>query len=108
MADGQPEADKIRQTSAGADAVGDFSQQRDLYNSLRVLMELLHKHYEKQVILLIDEYDTPLKRAKKKRYYEQMTSLIRTVFGRVFKANTSLLLVCLADLRRKPGAASVA
>ena len=85
--------------------LGDFSQQRDLYNSLRVLMELLHKHYEKQVIFLIDEYDTPLKRAKKKQYYEQMTSLIRTVFGRAFKANNSLLLACLAGRRRKPGAA---
>lgn len=37
-----------------------------LYGSLKVLSELLEKHYNQKVILLIDEYDVPLKKTSRK------------------------------------------
>ena len=43
-----------------------------LVYSIRELTELLEKHYEKKVIVLIDEYDVPLAKAFENGYYEQM------------------------------------
>ena len=41
-----------------------------LYGSLKVLSELLEKHYGRKVILLIDEYDVPLSKAFEQGYYD--------------------------------------
>lgn len=49
-----------------------------LLDSLLTLSQLLHKHYEQKVIILIDEYDVPLDKAYQSGYYDAMTNLIRT------------------------------
>ena len=56
-----------------------------LVDSIHTLSELLSKHYEKKVILLIDEYDVPLEKAFQHGYYEEMLSLIRSLFGNALK-----------------------
>ena len=43
-----------------------------LADSLRTLSQLLAKHYGRQVILLIDEYDVPLDKAFQNGYYDEM------------------------------------
>ena len=43
-----------------------------LFWSLKNLSELLEKHYETKVILLIDEYDVPLAKAFENGYYDKM------------------------------------
>ena len=58
-----------------------------LTNSLRFLSELLYKHYEQKVIILIDEYDVPLDKAEKNGFYEEMVSLIRGMFNQALKTN---------------------
>ena len=58
--------------------------------SLKILSDLLCRHYGKGVILLIDEYDVPLDKAFQYGYYDQMVSLLRIVFGNVLKTNSSL------------------
>ena len=58
-----------------------------LCDSLRTLSQLLAKHYGKNVILLIDEYDVPLDKAFHGGYYTEMVSLIRNVFGNALKTN---------------------
>lgn len=62
-----------------------------LPDSLRMLTELLEKHYGKKVIMLIDEYDVPLNKAYQKGYYEKMVDLIRSLLGNALKTNQSLL-----------------
>ena len=52
-----------------------------LISSLKILSELLYKHYGKKTILLIDEYDVPLDKAFQNGYYKEMTTLIRGMFG---------------------------
>lgn len=42
---------------------------------------LLEKHYQAQVIILIDEYDVPLDKAFQHGYYEQMVVLMPIQFG---------------------------
>lgn len=68
--------------------------------SLRELSELLHKHYGEKVIILIDEYDVPLAKAKEHGYYDQMTMLIRNLFEQTLKTNDSLYFAVLTGCLR--------
>ena len=71
-----------------------------LTGSLLTLSALLHKHYGKKVIVLIDEYDVPLSKANEKGYYDQMVSLIRSMFSRVLKTNSSLYFAVMTGCLR--------
>ena len=69
----------------------DFSFLRDLKNldilksSLQDLISLLYKHYDKQVILLIDEYDVPLAKSSLNGYYKQMVDLMSAFYSKALK-----------------------
>lgn len=71
-----------------------------LYGSLKVLSELLEKHYGQKVILLIDEYDVPLSKAYDQGYYNQMIVLIRNLFQQALKTNDSLEFAILTGCMR--------
>ena len=71
-----------------------------LFCSLRELTELLRKHYEKQVIVLIDEYDVPLAKANELGYYGEMVHLIRGIFGSALKTNHNLYFAVLTGCLR--------
>ncbi len=51
-------------------------------DSIRMLSQLLYKHYGQKVVILIDEYDVPLDKAFQNGYYKEMVSLIRGFSGR--------------------------
>ena len=69
-------------------------------DSLRILSEMLEKHHNTKVILLIDEYDVPLAKAHANGYYDQMISLIRSLLGEALKTNNSLKLAVLTGCLR--------
>ena len=71
-----------------------------LVNSILVLSNLLFKHYNKQVIILIDEYDVPLDKAYKHGYYDEMVSLIYSIFMQALKTNDSLYFAVLTGCLR--------
>lgn len=71
-----------------------------LRNSLRTLSELLCKHYGQKVILLIDEYDVPLDKARQFGYYDEMCNLIRGLLGEAMKSNDSLYFAVLTGCLR--------
>lgn len=71
-----------------------------LFCSLRELTELLRKHYEKQVIVLIDKYDVPLAKANELGYYDEMVRLIRGIFGSALKTNHNLYFAVLTGCLR--------
>ena len=71
-----------------------------LLNSLRDLSMLLAKHYDRKAILLIDEYDVPLAKANERGYYEQMTDLLRNLFGSALKTNEALYFAVLTGCLR--------
>ena len=68
--------------------------------SLRELSELLQKHYNRKVIILIDEYDVPLAKANDRGYYDQMTALIRNLFEQALKTNDNLYFAVMTGCLR--------
>lgn len=71
-----------------------------LESSLQTLCYLLSKHYDSQVILLIDEYDVPLDKAFQAGYYDEMISLLRGMFHNALKTNEHLYFAVLTGCLR--------
>ena len=71
----------------------DFDYLSDLDNldilgfSLWYLTKLLYKHFDKSVIILIDDYETPLVEASKYGYYREMEDLMASLYGSALKDN---------------------
>ncbi|MBN1049901.1 AAA family ATPase, partial [Clostridium botulinum] len=59
-------------------------------NGLNNLMRLLNKHYDKKVIVLIDEYDVPIQESYLRGYYEEAIVLIRNILTAALKDNVYL------------------
>lgn len=49
----------------------------EVMRSLQILSQLLNKHYKKEVILLIDEYDVPIAKATSNGYYKEMLEIMK-------------------------------
>ena len=80
------ELDALMQPSLDVDA---------LYGSLYTLSGILHRSYNRKVVILIDEYDVPLAKAWDLGYYDSMVLLIRNLFERSLKTNDHLQLAVL-------------
>lgn len=78
----------------------DFEEASSLYSSLRLLTQLLFKHYGVPVIVLVDEYDVPLDKAYQNGYYPQMVMLIRSLFSQVLKTNKNLYFAVITGCLR--------
>ena len=73
------------------ESICDDTAENSIYlYSVKFLSDCLCKVYEKNVIILIDEYDVPLENAYFRGYYNEMTDLIRSVFESALKTNNSL------------------
>ncbi len=68
----------------------EFEKNSVLYGSIRLMTEVLGKHYDSKVLVLIDEYDVPLDKAHQAGYYPQMIQLIRSLFSQALKTNVNL------------------
>ncbi|MCD8014736.1 MAG: ATP-binding protein [Lachnospiraceae bacterium] len=62
----------------------------EVKNVLELLMRMMRKHYGKEVILLVDEYDVPLAKASDNGYYDEMLNVIRVLLGMSWKSNPNL------------------
>lgn len=69
-------------------------------NSIFTLTRMLHSHFEKNVILLIDEYDVPLARASESGYYPQMLETVRILLGKALKSNDYLKFAIITGCLR--------
>lgn len=77
-----------------------LAEEEMLSVSLLVVSELLAKHYGKEVIILIDEYDVPLDKDFQYGYYDEMVMLIRGLFGNTLKTNSNLFFAVLTGCLR--------
>jgi len=62
----------------------------DYVESIRLLSMILHEHYQKKVIILIDEYDVPLEAAYANGYYQEMLDFLRALLNYALKSNPYL------------------
>ena len=72
----------------------------ELKNSLTFLTKILYQKYEKEVILLIDEYDNPLITAHKYDFYEEALSFFKVFYGEALKTNPYLKMGIMTGIIR--------
>ena len=75
-------------------------EEADLKKSLHILTKLLCKYYNQKVILLIDEYDSPILSAVEKGYYTEMKDFLRAFYGDALKTNEYLQMGVLTGIIR--------
>lgn len=63
--------------------MGDVEATMALYQ----LSSFLYRYYGRKVILLLDEYDTPMQEAYVRGYWEELTAFTRSLFNASFKTN---------------------
>ncbi len=68
--------------------------------SLNMLSKLLMRHYGKKVIILLDEYDTPMQEAYVNGYWEEIVSFMRNLFNSTFKTNPYLDRAIMTGITR--------
>ena len=72
----------------------------NLKETLKVLMKILYKKYNKKVVILIDEYDSPLVSAYINGYYEKAKNFFKTFYSLVLKDNNYLQMGVLTGIIR--------
>lgn len=70
------------------------------FNSLKQLAKYLKEYYNQDVILLIDEYDTPMVSAYENGYYDEIKSFFTGLFGSALKENPALKKAVLTGIMR--------
>ncbi len=68
--------------------------------SIYQLSKFLYQYYGKKVIILLDEYDTPMQEAYVGGYWEELAGLVRGIFNSAFKTNPYLERAVLTGITR--------
>lgn len=69
-------------------------------SSLSALSDYLMRYYGKKVIILLDEYDTPMQEAYVYGYWNKMVSFVRNLFNCTFKTNPFLERAIMTGITR--------
>ncbi len=69
-------------------------------DSLKMLASHLSNYYGKNVIILLDEYDTPMQEAYIHGYWDEFTSFLRSMFNSTFKTNPYLERAVMTGITR--------
>lgn len=72
----------------------------DITSSLYQLSNYLYRCYGKKVIILLDEYDTPMQEAYVDGYWEELASFTRSLFNSAFKTNPWLERAIMTGITR--------
>lgn len=74
--------------------------QREASRALYKLSNYLYHYYGKKVIILLDEYDTPLQEAYLSGYWNELVSFTRSLFNNTFKTNPYLERAVMTGITR--------
>lgn len=79
---------------------GDSADEIDCQMGLQLLSMLLHKHYGKECIIIIDEYDTPIQQGHSCNFYPEIVNFMRNFFSGGLKDNSHLAFGFLTGILR--------
>ncbi len=68
--------------------------------ALYQLSDFLYRYYGKKVIILLDEYDTPMQEAYVNGFWDELVSFIRSMFNATFKTNPYLERAVMTGITR--------
>ncbi len=74
--------------------------EKDASFVLHQLSHFLYKYYGKKVIILLDEYDTPMQEAYVNGFWEELVSFTRSLFNATFKTNPYLERAIMTGITR--------
>ena len=80
--------------------LSDTVSNADLTASIYQISGYLYRYYGKKVIILLDEYDTPMQEAYVDGYWEKLVSLTRSMFNSAFKTNPWLERAIMTGITR--------
>ena len=69
-------------------------------NAVKNLANCLNRYYKKKVIILLDEYDTPMQEDYLYGYWKEFTAFIRSLFNATFKTNPYLERAMMTGITR--------
>lgn len=72
----------------------------DCQMGLQLLSLLLHKHYDKECVIIIDEYDTPIQQGHLSDFYNEIVDFMRNFFSGGLKDNPHLAFGFLTGILR--------
>ena len=72
----------------------------DLTTALKFLTKILYEKYNKKIVVLVDEYDSPLVSAYINGYYEKAKNFFKTFYSLVLKDNNYLQMGILTGIIR--------
>lgn len=78
----------------------DSATEVDCQMGLQLLSMLLHKHYSKECIIIIDEYDTPIQQGHNCNFYLEIVNFMRNFFSGGLKDNSHLAFGFLTGILR--------
>lgn len=79
---------------------GDTGDEVDCQMGLQLLSLLLHKHYGRECIIIIDEYDTPIQQGHNCNFYPEIVNFMRNFFSGGLKDNPHLAFGFLTGILR--------
>ncbi len=82
------------------DRITPYMSESDATYALHKLSEFLSRHYGKKVIILLDEYDTPMQEAYSYGFWDEIVNYTRNLFNATFKTNQYLDRAVMTGITR--------
>ena len=75
-------------------------KETDATSALHNLSDYLHRYYKQKVIILLDEYDTPMQEAYVNGFWDDLVAFTRSMFNATFKTNPHLARGVMTGITR--------
>ena len=81
-------------------SISDHMSEETVTMAIHRLSKFLYAYYGKKVIILLDEYDTPMQEAYVNGFWNELVSFIRNMFNATFKTNPYLERAIMTGITR--------